>query len=315
MKQRIVIVTPIYEDNDSAKRLLSELKDIYKDDVFIVAVDDGSIINPFKINFLDEISLDGVVLKLKKNVGHQKAVAIGLQYVSNEIEWAEKIVVMDSDGEDNPYSVNELIDSSNSDDVDIAVGKRNARTETKQFIFFYSIYKIIFRVLTGRSITFGNFMCLKPEALKRIAIMPELWTHLAGCVLSSKLRLSSCSIDRGNRYFGQTKSNFVGFALHGFKALMVFSEEVLVRVGVCCSIIAFLAVFGGLIAILLKSVGFATPGWFSIVMGIFMLVFLQTGTLTLMTLLLTGVVKKNDHDALTYKHFVSEIYKTNRSIA
>jgi polyisoprenyl-phosphate glycosyltransferase len=310
MKQKVVIVIPIYEDNDSAERLLSELKKLYSEDIFIVAVDDGSVTNPFDIECLNKLSIEGVVIQLKKNVGHQMAIAIGLQYVSNEIERAEKIVVMDADGEDKPQHVKELIDACNADDVDIAVGSRRDRSEARKFIFFYNIYKIIFKVLTGKSIAFGNFMCIKSNALKRIVVMPELWIHLAASVLASKLRISSCHLDRGNRYFGQSKLNFVSFALHGFRALMVYSEEVLVRAGIFCSIIAFLSILGVIIAVFLKFIGFATPGWFSIVMGIFVLVFLQTGTLTLMTLLLTGVTKNDSHDALAYKKYINEIHKT-----
>jgi len=311
MKKKIVVVLPIYEDNDSAEKLLSELKNIYKDDVFIVAVDDGSLVNPFEIDYLDKLSLQGVVIKLRQNVGHQVAIAIGLQYVSEEIEWVEKVVVMDSDGEDKPQDIKELVDSSDEVGVDVVVGSRRARSETRQFIIFYNIYKLLFRFLTGKNITFGNFMCLNSIALKRIVVMPELWIHLAACTLNSKLRISSCSLDRGVRYFGQSKLNFVGFALHGFKALMVYSEQVLVRVGIFCAIIAVLAVMGGFIAVILKVIGFATPGWFSIVMGVFILVFLQTGTLTLMTLLLTGVVKNNRHNTLAYKQYVNKISKSN----
>jgi hypothetical protein len=88
---------------------------------------------------------------------------------------------------------------------------------------------------------------------------------------------------------------------------MIFSEEVLVRVGIFCAFVAFLSIFGGLIAILLKFMGIATPGWFSVVMGVFVLVFLQTGTLTLMTLLLTGIVKNNPQEISTYNKFIKNI--------
>ena len=252
-----------------------------------------------------------MVVELKKNVGHQMAIAIGLQYVSDELKWAEKVVVMDSDGEDKPSDTKALIDSCDMKNVDIAVGVRRARTEARHFIFFYNIYKIIFRALTGRNIAFGNFMCIKSNALKRLVLMPELWIHVAACVLSSKLRLRLCSLDRGQRYVVQSKSNFVGFGLHGFKALMVFSEQGLVRVGVFCAIISLLSVLGGIIAVFLKYIGIATPGWFSIVMGIFMLVFLQTGTLTLMSLLLTGGLGSHRHDAHLYKTLVNNIHKSS----
>ena len=82
--------------------------------------------------------------------------------------------------------------------------------------------------------------------------MQEISTHFAACILSSKLRINEQLLDRGKRYYGQSNSNFVGFALHGFKALMIFSEEVLVRVGIFCAYIAFLSIAGGFIAILLS---------------------------------------------------------------
>ena len=311
MNEKLVVVTPIYEDTESAEKLISELKKKFQDNLYIVAVDDGSIHRPIEVDILNRVNADGVILQLIKNVGHQKAIAIGLQYVAENLDWADNIVVMDSDGEDDPDTIEPLLNALGSQDIDIAVGKRKNRSEAFHFQVFYNIYKFIFRALTGRSFGFGNFVALKKVSLQRIVKMPEIWTHLAACVLSSKLRLSEQQIDRGTRYFGQSNSNFVGFALHGFKALMIFSEEVLVRVGIFCAFIAFLSIAGGAIAVILKFIGVATPGWFSIVMGVFVLVFLQTGTLTLMTLLLTGIIKNNVQDNTRYQSFVKEISKSS----
>jgi len=307
MNKKIVVVTPIYEDTESAENLISKLKGKFKDRLYIVAVDDGSVNKPMQIDILKRVEADGVILQLIKNVGHQKAIAIGLQYVAENIDWADRVVVMDSDGEDNPDTIYPLLNALESEDVDVAVGKRRGRSEAIHFQLFYQIYKFIFRLLTGRSFGFGNFVAIKRESLHRLVNMPEIWTHFAASILSSKLRISYCPIDRGHRYFGQSKLNFVGFALHGFKALMIFSEEVLVRVGIFCAFVAFLSIFGGVIAILLKFMGIATPGWFSVVMGVFVLVFLQTGTLTLMTLLLTGIVKNNPQEISTYNKFIKNI--------
>ena len=311
MKDTLVVVTPIYEDTQSAEQLISELKNKFKNKIYIVAVDDGSIVEPVKIDILNKVNADGVVLTLVKNVGHQKAIAIGLQYVADQLDWADRVVVMDSDGEDDPDTIIELLKKLDQDNIDIAVGQRRNRSEAFQFQFFYKIYKVIFTSLTGRSFGFGNFTALKSSSLQRIVKMPEIWTHFAATILSSKLRLAECPLDRGQRYFGKSKLNFVGFALHGFKALMVFSEEVLVRVGIFCAFIAFLSVAGGLTAILLKFLGIATPGWFSVVMGVFVLVFLQTGTLTLMTLLLTGIVKNNLPEEAAYNQLIKSVMRAD----
>jgi hypothetical protein len=120
-------------------------------------------------------------------------------------------------------------------------------------------------------------------------------------------------LDRGARYAGRSKRNLVGLAWHGFKALMVVAEDVLVRVGVACAVIAMLSIFGGGIAILLKLFGVATPGWFSVALGILFLVFLQTGALTLMTLMLTGVVRGGSVVSVSYKEFVDSVLNVRSS--
>src|SRR5690606_35111638 len=133
-----------------------------------------------------------------------------------------------------------------------------------RFKAFYAVYKRFFSLMTGRAISFGNFMALKSTAVKRLVAMQELSIHVAGAVLASKLRASYCPLDRGPRYAGQSKMNFVGLVLHGFKGLMVFAEDVLVRVGIACTGVAVFAIIAATAAIVLKLIGFSTPGWFSI---------------------------------------------------
>jgi hypothetical protein len=150
-------------------------------------------------------------------------------------------------------------------------------------------------------------MALKPSAVKRLAAMQELWMHVAACALTSKLRMQSIPLDRGPRYAGKSKMNFVGLALHGFRALMVFAEDVLVRVGIICAFVAVTTVLASVLAIGLKLANFATPGWFSVALGILLLVFLQTGALTLMTLMLTGVVRAGAPNQIDYKAYVEQV--------
>jgi len=57
----------------------------------------------------------------------------------------------------------------------------------------------------------------------------------------------------------------------------------------------------------LKLLGYATPGWFSIALGILFLVFLQTGALTLMTLMLTGVVRNSAIVPIDYRVLVDRV--------
>ena len=308
----VIIVTPVYEDVEASSRLFKELALQFKQEVLVVAIDDGSVKQPLDIANLERGGVEGVVLKLRRNVGHQRAIAIGLGYVSERIQPNQHIVVVDSDGEDMPSTISDLLEQLRPEDVDVVVAQRKSRVETFRFKAFYAVYKRLFRLLTGRPINFGNFMALKPRAVKRLVAMQELSIHVAGAVLASKLRTSVCPLDRGPRYAGQSKMNFVGLALHGFKALMVFAEDVLVRVGIACALIAGLSVGGAVAAVILKLLGFSTPGWFSVALGILVLMFLQTGALALMTLMLTGVVRGGSvTTAIAYHDFVDEVFSTS----
>nr|WP_193569777.1 glycosyltransferase [Luteibacter jiangsuensis] len=308
MATRKLVVMPVYEDVEASTRLFRELARTQGADTYIVAVDDGSVRQPLDVAAIAAAGLDGVVVRLRRNVGHQRAIAIGLSYVVEHFGDDAMVIVMDSDGEDTPESITELVAGLSSPDIDVVVGARKSRVESVKFKVFYVVYKTLFSLLSGRKISFGNFMAAKMPAVRRLASMQELWTHVAACVLGSKLRVQSCSLDRGPRYAGKSKMNFVGLALHGFRALMVFAEDVLVRVGIACTLVAALSVVGGITAMVLKTLGFATPGWFSLAFGILLLVFLQTAALTLIILMLSGMMRGGGVLSPSgYREFVAEV--------
>jgi len=73
-------------------------------------------------------------------------------------------------------------------------------------------------------------------------------------------------------------------------------------------------VVGGVLALLLKTLGFATPGWFSLAFGILLLVFLQTAALTLIILMLSGMIRSGGVLVSgSYRDFVDEIHHARRA--
>lgn len=310
MQSSLTVVTPVYEDTEASSLLFLDLAKEFGAGIHVVVVDDGSVREPVDVGSLDRAGLEGVVIRLKRNVGHQSAIAIGLSYVADRLPDAERVVVMDSDGEDVPATIHGLLEALEHENVDIAVAERRSRVETVRFRAFYAMYKLVFGVLTGRRISFGNFMALKPAAVRRLTAMHETRTHVAGAALGSRLRLAIVPLDRGARYAGKSRMNFTALALHGFKALMVFAEDVLVRVGLACVLISSISIFCALMAIVLKVMGFATPGWFSVALGVLFLVFLQTAALTLMTLMLSGVNRGGAVVATSYRDFVDRVFAT-----
>lgn len=302
-----VVVTPVYEDVEASGRLFRELARLFPGKIHVVAVDDGSVRQPLGLQALRDAGLAGTVIRLRRNVGHQRAIAIGLSYVADHMHAGQRVVVMDSDGEDLPESIPVLLHTLNPDTVDVVVARRKNRVDSLGFRMFYWVYRLIFALLAGHSIRFGNFMALGYSAVQRLTSMPELSIHVAGAVLASKLRATARDLDRGPRYAGQSKMNFVGLALHGFKALMVFAEDVLVRIGIACTIVGGLSLLGAVTIVTLKLLGYGIPGWASILTGIMVLIFLQTGTLTLLSLMLTGLTRRRSVIPGSYRDLVADI--------
>ncbi|ULU25199.1 glycosyltransferase [Dyella terrae] len=308
---KLIVVTPVFEDTEASTILFSELAKSCGTEIHVVAVDDGSVRQPLTLQGMLDARIRGTVIRLKRNVGHQRAIAAGLAYVADTFSDIDRVVVMDSDGEDLPETIGSLLDNLDEAEVDVVVAERKSRVETLRFKTFYLVYKWLFKLLTGRKISFGNFMAMNGTAARRLSSMGELATHVAGTVLVSRLRWRTCALDRGPRYAGKSKMNFVGLALHGFKGLMIFAEDVLVRVGIACAGVAALSLLGVSAAIVLKTLGYATPGWFSVTLGLLLLVFLQTGAITLMTLMLTGITRGSTVLPLDYRLLVDQIMATH----
>ena len=306
-----VVITPVYEDLDAAAQLFAELRRSVGDDLFVLAVDDGSVRQPLSATDLEAAGVAGAVLKLTRNMGHQRAIAVGISFAAEHAAPDATIIVMDSDGEDRPETIAELAAVLADPDIDIAVAQRRSRVETLRFRAFYVVYKFLFAVLTGRKISFGNFMALKGKVLSRLSATQELPVHFAAAVLNSRLRIQMVPIDRGARYAGQSKMNFVGLVLHGSRGLMVFAEDVTVRVGLASVMVGAGTILLSMAVVVLKLIGLSTPGWFSVALGILFLIFLQTGALALMTLMLTGVVRGGTLAApVDHTRFIADVLYT-----
>lgn len=287
-----IFLMPVFEDRRSAASLIAELSRLPLGDVYIVAVEDGSTIEELSIDDIRQSGLEGEILYLRRNVGHQRAIAVGLMHLSDAND-AANIVVMDSDGEDAPLSALALIGALDRGETDVVVAQRRRRSETLKFRCFYLIYRFVFKILTGRAIEFGNFVALSPKAVRRLSAMQETAVHFPGAIMASRLRVMSVPTDRGKRYFGQSKLNFVGLALHGIRSMMVFAEDILVRTGMFCVGLTILSAILIAVAGLMKLAGYASPGWFTTVVGVLLILVMQSGILTFVTLMMSGVIRSS----------------------
>jgi hypothetical protein len=306
-----VIVSPYFEDL-AAEMFCKELSDCMSPEDHVIIVDDGSIKIPFDSAFLSANGLSGQVIRLARNVGHQTAISCGLNVALESVNF-KSLIILDSDGEDRPQDISRLVSELNGskDKADAAVATRKSRMESNAFKIFYRIYQSFFSLLVGRKIQFGNFMALTPRAAKRLAGSHETPMHLAASLINSRLGVNAVSIHRGARYAGKSSMNIVSLTLHGLRSIMVFSETVLVRITLFCALFAGVIIATMVLMVVIKLMGLAIPGWFSIVGGILILLLVQVAIMSLVVLLSAGTLKANPTAAFEYNSLIESIEHVN----
>jgi glycosyltransferase involved in cell wall biosynthesis len=287
MAEQITILIPVFNDEESLNKLLAEmavsLKEFPDSKFSVLAVDDGSAAN-LQIKAPSPFSLK--ILHLLRNIGHQKAIAVGLAYIKENLS-CDKVLVMDADGEDRPEDAVALLKKSLNNPGKIIFAKRKSRQEGSGFRLFYRIYKFAFRLLTGKRIAFGNFLVMPKPLLDKVVYYSEIWNHIAGGILKAGLPYSSVITHRGKRYAGNSKMSFHSLLIHGLGSIAVFIDVIASRL-----LIFSLVLIGFSLLVILAVIGIKTftdlaiPGWTSSVVSAMLIILLQSFLLSLFTIFL-----------------------------
>lgn len=279
ISRRIAIVTPVFNDFENLNLLLNDLTKLAKTKnirFHIIVVDDGSdTFSNLSISIANGTSPINVdILRLACNLGHQRAIAIGLTHAFKLYD-IEGVVVMDSDGEDRPEDIPCLIQAT--PDKPIVVASRCARTENSTFRLLYFLYKVLFFISTGRKINFGNFCYIPFSRLRYFVYSSDIWNHLAASVCRSKLPIKYQPCKRGVRYSGYSKMNTHSLIVHGLGAMSVFIDIILARMLAFLFSVIVLLIFVFFSVILVRAfTSLAIPGWTTNVVGFIALALLQS---------------------------------------
>jgi polyisoprenyl-phosphate glycosyltransferase len=278
---RVVILMPLRDDWVSAAELIRRLDlalDRYPASFQILVVDDASVERPDPKTFAASYSaLGGIrVLRLRRNLGHQRAIAIGLAHLEDTTP-CDAVLVMDADGEDTPEGVVQLLHAFAANRGSTAIfAERSRRSESLLFQIFYKLYKIAHRCLTGLSVRVGNFSILPAGYLTTLSVVSETWNHYAAAVFRSRLSFTMVPIPRGNRIAGSSSMNIVSLIGHGLSAISVFGDVVGVRMMVGCMVGSFLAGMGILAVIATRLFTTqAIPGWATYTAGALVIILIQ----------------------------------------
>ena len=167
MKKYLFLV-PTFNDWMSLNLLIQNLnKELKKNknNAEVIVVNDCSTqkmkLSKKNLNNISSIK----IINLKKNVGSQKAIFIGLNYIK-EKNYKTILTILDSDGEDDPTKVNKIIKIAEKRGNSIVVANRAKRNENTYLLMLNKIRLFWTYILTGKYMNFGNFSAFHTKNLK-----------------------------------------------------------------------------------------------------------------------------------------------------
>ena len=223
-----VIIIPIYNDWKSLNKLLLKLdhslknEKKIKNEILLVNDDSSKKLNLKKKKF--KVIKRIKVIFLKKNLGSQKAIAIGLSYLK-KLKENFFITVMDSDGEDDPMQVKKMIKTAARNPNKIITSNRKQREEPLVIIVLYKLHLIFTFLFTWKWISFGNFSTFNKSNLKRILSNNHSWYAHSSSVLKNCdiVRLYS---KRKKRYFDKSNLGLLSLIEHSLRVNVVFYKKI-----------------------------------------------------------------------------------------
>ena len=281
----LVLLMPVFDDWPCARLMIEKL------DLALAAspvtarvllLDDGSPTLP-EPPFIEKPlkNLRAVErLRLRRNLGSQRAIAIGLTFLAQERD-CDAVLVLDADGEDRPEDVPRLIARFlELNRTHVVFAERTRRSETFIFRVCYQAYRVLHRLLTGIAVKVGNFSILSRSHLAALSVASDLWNHYAASVYKARLPVALLPTARGTRLAGKSKLNFVGLVVHGLSAMSVFAETVGVRLMLGMgALMALSLVLVLVVAAVRLGTPLAIPGWATSATGLLLIIALQMLTL------------------------------------
>lgn len=280
MTFRVIILMPVYRDWEWAsvvcEALDEKLRTLPHVRARVLLVDDGSPDGiagwrPFERRALEQMD----ALRLKRNIGHQRAICAGLCYVQQHLP-CDAFLVMDADGEDRVEDAARLIELAMSQRTAVFFAERRKRFEGIVFKIGYHLYRAVHWILTGVPVRVGNFSIGPYPALTRLTCMSELWNHYAGAVFKSQVAFQCIPTNRGLRIGGRSHMNLTSLVAHGISGIATFSETVATRILISTVgvLVLLVVVFGCYFGRSLWFTG-TVPGWAAYTSSLLFVLFVQ----------------------------------------
>ena len=295
---KITIVSPVFNEEEGILTFINELNRIAGElkrrslQFNLLLVNDGS-----RDSSLDVISnarpdqLGISVLNLSRNFGHQAAVWAGLENAKKD----HFVIVMDSDLQDPPTSISQIISAFKSGS-DVVFMKRRSRRDGFWKRNFADIYYRIQAEIVGNSKfkNIGDFYGLSPRARQALLQHTESVKYIRGLVSQLGFNQEFLEYDRDQRFAGRTNYSIGQMFSLAIAGITGFSIKPLLWVVYFALGGTFLATTGVFYVFFLKlkSTVVLQPGWAFLSISILTMSALELIGIALIALYLARIVQE-----------------------
>lgn len=232
-KNRLAIVVPCYNEEETLQTTVNVLTDLLKDlinkgkiakDSVMLLVNDGSKDKTWSIietNTHNNQYVQG--LKLAHNVGHQSALYAGLDIAK---DYFDITVSIDADLQDDVGVIEQMIDNYKQGD-EIVYGVRNDRTSDSFFkkTTAESFYKLIESFGVETVYNHADFRLMSKLAVEKLCEHKEHNLYLRGIVPKIGYNTSKVEYKRKAREAGESKYNLKSMLRLATDGITAFSNK------------------------------------------------------------------------------------------
>jgi hypothetical protein len=151
--------------------------------------------------------------------------------LKSEVQPEDIVVTMDSDGEDRPEDLPQLIAALGTDFLrpQIVLARRTKRKVSWKFRVLYFGFVLVFKLVTGKVLKSGNFAVFRGFTARKIVHHPYFDLCYSSTLVNLRVPVDYVPCERGRRYFDQSRMGYFNLLIHGFRMLMPFMERIAVR--------------------------------------------------------------------------------------
>jgi dolichol-phosphate mannosyltransferase len=266
----ISVVAPILNEetliSEFIKQVTVQLNKI-NSDYEVIIIDDGSTDNSWsQIQIAAKDNQKIVGIKLSKNFGHHYAITAGLH--NSKGEW---VVVMDSDLQDRPEVIPELLDKA-QEGFDVVFVSRQQRPESFVYKLGQRLFYASLRFLSGIDFDSkqANFSIINRKVVEAFKKFPENARFYGSTIKWLGFSRASINAAHGLRFSGRPSYTIKKRITLALDIILSFSDRPLrfaIGLGLLMSAVSVL--FSLWIFIGAINWGFSVIGWPSLIVSIF----------------------------------------------